>query len=80
LSELAEEVNRTHERLLVTKNGRDYVVVLAAADLESIESTLELLANPAAQARIGQAGREIGRGEDLSEPEIRALLNRPLRR
>jgi antitoxin YefM len=33
LSEIAEEVATTHERVLITKNGRDYVVLLAAEDM-----------------------------------------------
>jgi prevent-host-death family protein len=75
LSELAEEVDRTHERVLVTKNGRDYVVVMSVDDLESIEATLELLADPDAQARVRQSQREVERGEFLTEPEVRALLS-----
>lgn len=74
LSEIAEEVDRTHERVLVTKNGRDYVVVMSVNDLESIEATLELLADPQAQERIRSARSEIERGEFLTEHELRALL------
>ena len=40
LSEIADEVGRTHERVHITKNGKAYVVLLAAEDLESIEATL----------------------------------------
>ena len=52
LSEIAEEVAATHERVQITKNGRDYVVLMAAEDLESIEATLELLSDAGAQERI----------------------------
>jgi prevent-host-death family protein len=38
----ADEVDRTHQRVHVTRNGRDYVVLLSAADLDSLEATLEL--------------------------------------
>jgi len=34
LSQIAEEVHRTHERVAITKNGRSYLVLLAAEDLE----------------------------------------------
>jgi len=47
----------------VTRNGREYVVLIAAEDLESIEATLELLADPAAQQRIAESQQEIARGE-----------------
>jgi antitoxin YefM len=55
LSEIADEVILTHERLLVTRNGRAALVILSVEDLESIEATMELLADPAAQARVAQA-------------------------
>ncbi len=74
LSEIAEEVARTHERVQVTRNGRDYVVLLAAEDLESLEATLELLSDPAAQSRIRNAERDIGHGHVLDEDAVRAFL------
>ena len=74
LSEIADEVGRTHERVHITKNGRDYVVLLAAEDLESMEATLELLADPAAQERIGRSRDEIARGEGLSVAEVAQSL------
>jgi antitoxin YefM len=74
LSEIAEEVGRTHERVHITKNGKDYVVLIAAEDLESMEATLELLADPAAQERIARARDEIARGEGLSLAEVARSL------
>ena len=44
-SEIAEEVDRTHERVRVTRNGREYVVLISAEDLESLEATIELLSD-----------------------------------
>ena len=60
----------------ITRNGRDYVVLLAAEDLESIEATLELLSDPAAQERIRRSQGEVERGEVLDEDEVRAMLAR----
>ena len=74
LSEIADEVGRTHERVHITKNGRDYVVLLAAEDLESIEATLELLSDPAAQERIARSRDEIARGEGLSIADVARTL------
>jgi prevent-host-death family protein len=76
-SELAAEVERTHERLMVTRNGREAVVIMAVEDLEAIEATLELLRDPAAQRRVAQAEAEIARGEWLDEDQLRAMLRRP---
>jgi hypothetical protein len=50
-----------------------YVVLLAAEDFESIEATLELLADPAAQQRIAQSQQEIARGEGLSLDQVEQL-------
>ena len=75
LSEIAEEVAATHERVQITKNGRDYVVLLAAEDLESIEATLELLSDPDAQSRVARAEEEIERGDFMDEAQVRALLD-----
>ena len=74
LSEIAEEVATTHQRVQITKNGRDYVVLLAAQDLEAIEATLELLADPEAQDRLKVAEAELTAGEVLDEAAVRALM------
>jgi antitoxin YefM len=76
LSEIADVVASTHERVQITKNGRDYVVLLAAEDLESIEATLALLGDPDAQARIAEAEADIQRGSVLDEAAVRALFAR----
>ena len=74
LSEIAEEVAATHERVQITKNGRDYVVLISAEDLESIEATLELLGDADAQARIERAEHDILRGDVLDELAVRSLF------
>lgn len=74
LSQIAEQVATTHERVRITRNGRDYVVLLAAEDLESIEATLELLADPEAQARLAESERDIAHGDTLDEAAVRALM------
>ena len=74
LSEIAEDVATTHARVQITKNGRDYVVLMAAEDLESMEATLELLSDPEAQRRIGRSEADIAEGDVLDEGAIRTLL------
>jgi antitoxin YefM len=74
LSEIAEEVASTHERIQITKNGREYVVLIAAEDLESLEATLELLADHEALARIKRSDEDIAKGDVLDEQAVRALL------
>ncbi|HZN16740.1 MAG TPA: type II toxin-antitoxin system Phd/YefM family antitoxin [Micromonosporaceae bacterium] len=74
LSEVADEVDRTHDRVHITRNGREYVVLISAEDLESIEATIELLSDPAAMARVREADDAIARGETTSAEEMAALM------
>lgn len=74
LSELADEVNRTHDRVIVTRNGRDLVVLMSVTDLESLEATLELLADPAARDRLRQAESDVAAGDVVSLDEVEGLL------
>jgi prevent-host-death family protein len=79
LSEIADEVGRTHERVHITRNGREYVVLLAAEDLESLEATLELLADTRAQERIAAAEADFATGDVLDEQQVRALMGQRAR-
>jgi|ERR1022692_489849 prevent-host-death family protein len=80
LSEIADEVDRTHERVHITRNGREYVVLLSAKDLESIEATLELLSDPQAIAGIREADAQVAAGEAVSGAEMAALMEDRRRR
>lgn len=70
LSEIAEDVQLTHERISVTKNGREHIVLIAAEDLSSLEATLELLSDPAAIKRIADSEREIEAGDSVSIHDV----------
>lgn len=74
LSEIADEIHRTHERVSVTRNGREYVVIMSAEDLDSLEATIELLSDPSAQARIAQAEVDIDRGEVTPLDELNRIM------
>ncbi len=74
LSEIAEEVDRTHQRVQITKNGRSYVVLISSEDLESLEATLELLSDPAAMQRVQQAKADIERGDFITGDEMAQLM------
>lgn len=74
LSEIAEEVERTHQRVQITKNGRSYVVLISAEDLESLEATVELLSDPEAMQRIRQAQTDIETGEFTTGEEMAELM------
>ncbi len=77
LSEIADEVDRTHQRVQITKNGRSYVVLISAEDLASLEATVELLSDPAAMRRMRQAQSDIDEGDFTTGEEMdRVMRNR----
>ena len=76
LSELADEVDATHERVYVTRNGRDYVVLISREDLDSLEATLELLADQAAVRRIAEAEKDIAAGSGTDADEMADLMQK----
>jgi antitoxin YefM len=75
LSEIAEEVERTHQRVNITRNGRSYVVLISARDLESLEATLELLSHPEGIARIAAAEADLSAGRQTTGTELAALMD-----
>ncbi len=76
LSEIADEVDRTHQRVQITKNGRSYVVLISAKDLESMEATLELLSDPEAMERVRQAQADLSAGKGTTGEEMDDLMAR----
>jgi prevent-host-death family protein len=74
LSEVADEVDRTHDRVHITRNGREYVVLIAAEDLDSMEATIELLSDPDAMARIRQAEADLADGHATTVEAMAALM------
>lgn len=66
LSELADRVEREHERILVTRNGRPSFVLVSADDLESLEETLDILRDAELVDSIGRSRREAKKGQRLA--------------
>ena len=66
LSEYVSEVERTHQRVTITRHGHPAAVLISADDLAAIEETLEILGTPGAVEAIneGLADAGIGRFAD----------------
>ncbi len=80
LSEIADEVSRTHERVHVTRNGREFVVILSAEDLASLEATIELLSDAAAMQRVAEAQAQVDVGDTTSADEMVEIMEQRKRR
>jgi prevent-host-death family protein len=72
LSEIVDEVERHHERVVLTRNGTPAAVILSPEDLEALEDTLDLLSDPDALAEIRAARREVDAGKAVTADELRA--------
>jgi antitoxin YefM len=71
LSEVVDEVEQQHERVVLTRNGRPAAVLMSTDELASIEDTLELLSQPGALDEIAEARREVSTGDVVSADELR---------
>jgi prevent-host-death family protein len=76
LSEVVDQIQREHDRVVITKHGRPAAVVMSIEDLESLEETLAILSDPDLLARVRSAGDEIVSGEvdRVSKDELLARL------
>jgi antitoxin YefM len=74
LSAVLDEVRDTHERVVITRNGRPEAVLMAVSDLEALEETLDLLSTPGALEQIRQAESDIADGYAIDAAELRRQM------
>jgi prevent-host-death family protein len=74
LSAVLDDVRDTHERVVITRNGRPEAVLIAVSDLEALEETLDLLSTPGALDEIRQAEADIEAGVAVDADELRRLM------
>ena len=74
LSAVLDEVRDTHERVVITRNGRPEAVIMAVSDLEALEETLDLLSTPGAVDQIRQAEADIAAGHAIDADELRRQM------
>ena len=73
-SEFVDRVDREHERIVVTRNGRPAAVLISPDDLESLEETLELLSDHDAVRALIEAEAAVTAGDAVRGVEaVRAL-------
>ena len=63
LSELVDRVESEHDRVVITRNGREAAVLISAEDLAELEETLSVPSDPEALADIREADAAYARGE-----------------
>jgi antitoxin YefM len=78
LSALVARVSGQHERVYVTVHGKRSAVLLAMEDLESLEETIEILADADTMRRLHASDAELARGEAETHEELAAAMRRRL--
>jgi antitoxin YefM len=63
LSEVIDRVEQHHERVTITRNGRDAAVLISPEDLAQLEETLSVLSDSEALADIREADAAYARGD-----------------
>jgi antitoxin YefM len=71
LSEIIDEVEQQHERVILTRNGRPAAVILSLDELEGMEETMDILSDPDALRQIKESEEAIARGEYVTLEELR---------
>ena len=74
LSQLIDEVVRTHERVEITRNGRRAAVLLSADEYDSLMETLDVLSDEDALKEIREAEAELAGGEFYTLQQVEAEL------
>lgn len=64
-SEVIDRVEREHERVTVTRNGRAAAVIMSPEDLAELEETLAVLSDSDALADIREADAAYASGDVL---------------
>jgi len=74
LSAFVDRVEREHERVVLTRNGRAAAVLISPEDLAQLEETIDVLRDPEALADIKEADEAYLRGDVMRGVEsVRGL-------
>ncbi len=80
LSELIDEVTRTHERVTITRHGHAVAVLISPEDLAALEETLEVVAHPDVMRQLAESKVAIDAGDVLEADELAELMAQRQRR
>jgi antitoxin YefM len=65
LSEVADRVEREHDRILVTRNGRPSFVLLSPDDLAALEESLDILQDDELMESLRISRRQAADGDTV---------------
>jgi len=74
LSSLVDEVDRTYDRIVITRNGTDTAVLLSADEYEGLLETLDVQQFPDEEAAIAKAEKQAKNGRTISFATLKKRL------
>lgn len=74
LTELADRAAREHDHFTLTRNGRPHAVIVSVAEWESLQETVEILADREVRADLAEAEEAEARGDLTSEAEMADIM------
>jgi antitoxin YefM len=80
LSELIDEVERTHERVEITRHGHAVAVLMSPDDLAALEETIDVLSSPEAMRQLAASREAIESGDVLDAQELAARMAKRTKR
>lgn len=79
LSEQLNEVERTHEEVLITRHGHPAGVLVSPEVLDELRETIEWLSKPGIREDVRRAEAEYAAGETVRGDALRAEFGLPSR-
>jgi prevent-host-death family protein len=76
LSELVDEVARTHERVEITRHGHAVAILISPDDLAVLEETIDVLSSPEAMRQLAESRDAIETDDVLSADDLATLMSR----
>ncbi|MFD6951536.1 prevent-host-death family protein [Nocardiopsis sp. TSRI0078] len=80
LSKIVDEVERTHDAVTITRNGRPSAVVISVDDYESMMEAFALLDSPEEQKRLREAEDSLAAGDLTTGEEMAELMRERMKR
>lgn len=71
LSEYVSDVERTHNRVTITRHGRAAAVLVSPDDLAALEETVAILTTPGAVEAIGEGQADAAAGRFADNDAVR---------
>ena len=74
LSELVDSVEREHEQVVITRNGKPVALLVSPDEWESMEETIEVLSDPEVMAVLAESERDVQAGRVYEWEDVKRDL------